>query len=268
MKKIILIICFLFLTTSAFAQKGPENFQFPFIGKINNENVHIRSGPDVSFDSLGRLKKGESIIVFNKRNSWYKVKIPAELSLYINSKFISPAVDNSGVVNANNVNLRSKPDINSTIVSQAFKGEFIEIREKIGEWLKIKPTDNCFGWIKQEFLDYSRPTQIPVDQIPVAKETKQEVKPQILSKKILPVQDTKELPATAKGILQDCGKLIGKKSYPKLVDETGKTIFYLDANKKVLDNFSNNRVTVWGEIIIDKNFSAPIIRVQKIVILE
>jgi SH3-like domain-containing protein len=252
----------LFLVITASALSNESKLTFPFIGKINSNMVNIRSGPHINFEILGKAERTQELVVLEKQQNWYKIKLPDYVSVYINSKFIEKRSESVGMVNANRVNIRAKPDIKSNIISQANKGVVVGIRQQKNEWLAIEPTSGCIGWVSAEFIEYLKPFS---EQEERKLSAKQKI---ILSS---PKQESKilqdQLPV-AKGIIEDSGILLAKKALYKLLDGKGELLYYLDADKKLLDNFSTFKVAVWGEVVNLKAYNRPIIKVQKILVTE
>ncbi|MBU2541195.1 MAG: SH3 domain-containing protein [Candidatus Omnitrophica bacterium] len=271
MKRIILFIfsfIILFSLSAVYAQSNQEDTHFPFIGRIKAERVNVRSGPHLNFETLGKVKKGQDITVVGEKQDWYKVRVPSNFSVFVDYKFVQKRTEPVGVVKGKRVNVRAKPNLKATLLGQLNKGEIVTIRGQNNEWLKIAPTPNCFAWIKAEFVNYIRAglAKEPADEIELVKKPEPKVEKASSGCKKCG-QKRKETP-TAKGIVEDSGRLLNKRSLAKLIDKNNEIEYFLDADKKLLDTYGNSRVAVWGEVIKDKDYPAPIIKVEKIILLE
>ena len=80
--------------------------------------------------------------------------------IFICTSFISTAWADSGVINAENVNLRQNPSINAKIVTLINKGEKVDFLKSSGDWIFIKTKTNK-GWIAKNF--FSPTAQVKAD---------------------------------------------------------------------------------------------------------
>ncbi len=264
MKKIIVYSFLIFFGFSAIiAQANPKDSRYPFIGQIKAKRVNIRSGPHINFEILGKTKKGDKVTIVGKRQGWYKVRLPKTIPVYVHYELVQRRTEPAGIVKGSRVNARAKPNIKATLVGQLNKGEIVTIRGLKNEWLEITPTANCSAWISTDFIDYVKPglaKEPEPRKIVIPKHKKKTSKCRDCAKK-------KDSPL-AKGIVEDSGRLINKRSLAKLIDDKGNIKYFLDAEKKLLDTYGNSRVAIWGEVVKDKNYSAPIIKVHKIILIE
>jgi SH3-like domain-containing protein len=263
MKKLFSIALFLILICSIFTQASAADKTFPYLGKVSAQDVNIRSGPHINFEILGKLKKDRTVVVVGKKDAWLKIKLPKSFSLFVSSKFVQVEPNaTSGIITSNRVNVRARPDPNSTVIVQLNKGDIIHIRTVSNNWFKIMPPIDSFALINESFIQYVEPF---VEQNIKPSVKKAQPKPVDVSKQVRKSEDSIPL---AEGVVMDSGRLFSKKPLHKLVDDKGMTIYYLEADKKLLDSFSNAHVAIWGDISNDKGFDAPVIRVQKIHTLE
>ncbi len=263
MKKFFSIALFLIFICSILTQASAADKTFPYLGKVSAQDVNLRSGPHINFEILGKLKKDRTVVVVGKKDDWLKIKLPKSFSLFISSKFVQVEPNaTSGIVTSNRVNVRAKPDPNSTVIVQLNKGDIIHIRTESNNWLKIMPPIDSLAWVNESFIQYVEPF---VEQNIKPSIKKAQVKQIDIPKQVLKNEGSIPL---AEGVVMDSGRLFSKKPLHKLVDDKGRTTYYLEADKKLLDSFSNAHVAVWGDISNDKSFDAPVIKVQKIHTLE
>lgn len=263
MRKILLTALFSIFICPFISQSLAADKAFPYLGKVTAQDVNIRSGPHTNFEILGKLKKDRAVVVIGKQDAWLKIKLPKSFSLFVSSKFVQvePSAT-SGIITSNRVNVRAKPNPNSTVIMQLNKGDIIHTRTTVNNWVKIMPPADSFAWISENFIKYVEPF-VEKNIKPSVK--KAEPKPVDIKKQVRKSQESLPL---AEGVVMDSGRLFNRKPLHKLVNDKGRTIYYLEADKKLLDSFSNVHVTIWGDISNEKSFDAPVIKVQKIHTLE
>ncbi|MCM8790013.1 MAG: SH3 domain-containing protein, partial [Candidatus Omnitrophica bacterium] len=49
--------------------------------------------------------------------------------------------------------VRLKPDETSAIVGRVNGGDNVVVVGETKGWVKIRPTENCFGWINKKFVE-------------------------------------------------------------------------------------------------------------------
>ncbi|MEW6170082.1 MAG: SH3 domain-containing protein [Candidatus Omnitrophota bacterium] len=268
MKKIfLLMLCSLLsaliIDLYGFCENKDRAESFPFMAKVNAKDVNIRSGPNLNFEIIGKVNFNQILAVFGKKDSWYKIKIPYEFDVFINSKLVQIKSDSIGIITTNRVNVRSKPNLKSTVLSQMNKGDIVSVRGEKDEWLTIGPPRNCYAWINEKFVDYFKPYYEDEQYLSIEKQ-----RPQAEKKENRLTSKPKEISPLVEGIVEDSGRLINRNSLHKLLDEKGNLLYYLDSDKKILDAVSNLKVAIWGEVSKRKGYNAPIIKVGKIVIKE
>jgi uncharacterized protein YraI len=79
-----------------------------FIGQINATHVNIRSGPGLSYYTMGQLARGDLVKVTGERNGWYRIAAPAGARCYIARQFVKLGADGTtGTVTGSFVNVRA-----------------------------------------------------------------------------------------------------------------------------------------------------------------
>lgn len=141
---IILTIFLLSATVSAASVKT---------GVITGDVVNLRANPDISAKILAQLEKGKKVSVLGSEGNWFKVSFN-DATGWINNEFITirDQVTSSGIVSGSVVNVRSKPDISSEVLTKLDKGAKVDIYERSGDWYRISIGDERFGWVNKEFL--------------------------------------------------------------------------------------------------------------------
>ncbi|MFH1202293.1 MAG: SH3 domain-containing protein [Candidatus Omnitrophota bacterium] len=254
MKKIIFVFLILGLfITASFAQEESN-----FTGVINGKDVNVRAGANINFEIITKLNKGDFVEVLSKSFDWYKIKLPKDSSCFVNKSYVLIENDNSGKINANRVNIRAKPTVNSTILGQFNKNDNADILAKEGNWYKIGVPNNCFGWVNVKYISYYMKKT-------GAQNTESVVKTGLASNAKSPKTQIDTPIAT--GIIKSCGKFLKRPGTYKLIKDS-KVIYYLQSNGKILDSFLNSKVNIWGRTQQTSRQKIPVIVVEKITALE
>lgn len=147
-----IFIAILLISGEAFAESEKT-------GVITGSVVNLRAEPNTSSKILDQLKKGTKVSVAGSEGEWYKVSY-SDKTGWINDNYIvlRDVAVSSGVVTGSVVNVRSKPDISSEVLTKVKKGDTVEIFEKSGEWMRISIGEERYGWINSEFIKVKNET--------------------------------------------------------------------------------------------------------------
>ncbi|MCM8756449.1 MAG: SH3 domain-containing protein [Candidatus Omnitrophica bacterium] len=151
----ILVSCLLILTnyTFTFCEEIPK---YRRLGKINKDEINVRTDSTLNASILGYLKKGEYVLIIDEKYEWYKVILPPRFYAYVYHRYIKKVSDNQLMVIANNLNLRSQPSLKSPIIGKVNRGELLNIIDEGDEWIKVKAFPNLVGWVYKSFVDIIR----------------------------------------------------------------------------------------------------------------
>jgi len=254
MKSLSKAIFFITLLISSVVFADEQAVQkFPFLGKISQENVNIRAGASQNFEILAKANAGDLIPVIEESYGWYKVRLPLSAHCYVAKDFVEKK-DGQSLSKANNLNLRARPNKESSIISQLKKGDAVFIAaEDIDGWYEIFPPKDSYGWVKADFIVYQSEDiakwEKMNDKRPVVKEVK--IKP---------------APA-AQGLVQNMGFTFRKRPGSHKLVSAGKAIYYLISDKCNLKNFESQNVSVWGDVV-DMGVDKLLIKVTDIETIE
>ncbi len=143
----ILLFLFLLLTNSCIAQET-----FPFLGEVNTDAINIRSDSRVSAEVISQANKGDKLEVVLELYGWYKVRLPKIAPSFIKKSLAASADQKIAKVTGNRVNVRLSPNESSPILGKIDKDQTINILEDKGDWYKIEPINDSFGWINKRFI--------------------------------------------------------------------------------------------------------------------
>lgn len=136
----------LFLTGTALAESAKT-------GVVTGDTVNFRSSPNTSARILDQLERGTKVTILGSEGDWYKVSYN-DASGWINEEYVTVRDEKiaDGVVSENNVNVRSKPDTSSEILTKLDKGAKVNIYEHSGGWYRISIGEDRFGWMNGDFI--------------------------------------------------------------------------------------------------------------------
>lgn len=129
--------------------------QFPFQGRVQGEGINVRSGNNVNYESLARLKDGTTVVVTGESYGWYRILPPEGVTFWVHQELIQDKK-----VLGDYVNVRSGPTLDSSVNCQLEKGTEVEILGEAGEWFQIKPPLNAQTWIAKQFVVIDRTLEI------------------------------------------------------------------------------------------------------------
>jgi uncharacterized protein YgiM (DUF1202 family) len=243
-----------FIFVCAFCMSLAEEFK-PFPGLINTDNINIRSDATVNSKIICNLSRGKPVEVVLERYDWYKIRLPKTAPSFIRKDLVTLIDEKTAKVAHDRVNIRLGPNEDSWVLGQVDKNEVIAVLDIRGQWYKINPTNNSFGWVYKKFVDKLTQHQAQVQGKEEDLITPQNVKAQTNQDLIL------------EGYIKPYGKVFRRLATHKLVDKN-KNIYLLKGDKKNLDALNYRHVKVSAKPIENKKEKYPIIEVLKIEVLD
>lgn len=234
----LLTVCVVLFYRISPAQEEPP--QYLFKAEVNENGVNIRSDSTTSAEIICQINKGERLYVISKIYDWYKIRLPLQAPSFIKKDFVDIVQGNSGKIMNDNVNVRLRPDISSTILGRVNKDESVNILGDSGEWYRIEPVKNSSGWIHSMFVENVKD---------------EPAKPPAKNEEETPAEDI-----TVEGIIKP--KTITHIATHKLISPDNKIYLLISCNEN-LSSFNKHKIRVTGKI---KNPAAknPLIEVEKI----
>ena len=167
--KIFIVFMILLLTSAFFSYVPVYANSEPVAAKIAEDGVRLRKENNTSSKILALMAKNDEVTVLEKTGEWYKVVfgnltgyvlgtyliIPGEQTAVIESAPVPLAAVGSGpspgVVNENNVNLRSDASTGASIVAVMKKGTLLSVTDSSGEWYGVV-SDGKPGFILGKYI--------------------------------------------------------------------------------------------------------------------
>jgi uncharacterized protein YgiM (DUF1202 family) len=125
-------------------------------GTVKGEHSNVRSRPTLHSEVITQLHKGDAVDVVERKTvteheksmEWLRITLPETAKCYVNAKHVVDAA-----ADVDNLNVRCGPGSSYRDVGKLAKGTKVEIVQKKGDWVQIKPTPDCSGWIAAELVD-------------------------------------------------------------------------------------------------------------------
>ena len=242
----------------------------PFKAVVVKDGLRLRTDSTVASQEIGRLKKGTYLTVVGSAYDWYRVKLPRWVKVYIYSKYVKKK-GQVGVVQGDKVNVRAGAGLGYPVLGQVNTGEVFRLCPSDSkEWVCAYAGEHdLYAWVHKSGVKPVAGGQEPEERKPEKKEAHPSVSKGEEAKEASPAEKTsktaseeKDLPL-AKGVVSDVGRVIGVRYRFKLVDERGKTIYYLDGEREDITPFLNKKVFVYGTVS-EVCKGVPVITVKKI----
>ncbi|NQU12427.1 SH3 domain-containing protein [bacterium] len=132
-------------------------------GTVRRDRCNVRSRPTTTAEVVAQLSKGSEVSILEsqtvtekgKTRAWLRIPLPATAKCYVSAKFVD-----GGVATGDAINVRCGPGSKFRDVGQLSKGDTVEVTAREGDWVKIKPTADCSGWIAAELVAVT-PAAVP-----------------------------------------------------------------------------------------------------------
>lgn len=138
----------------------PAQESILFKGKVTGNNINIRTDSTASSEIISTVNRGAKLDIMREFYEWYKVRLPSSSPAYVRQDMLECVQLNDinkvcakAKVIRENVNIRSKPDEASQIIGKLNRDESVTVVNEAKGWSRIRPTENCFGWINKKFVE-------------------------------------------------------------------------------------------------------------------
>jgi len=109
-------------------------------GKINAEDVNIRTEASTSSEVIKRLSNGVTVTVTENKDGWYKLATASGGVAYVKQDFVT-LTQADAVVEEEFINIRENADISSAVIGVVSKGQTITVTGTEGEWYTVTYND-------------------------------------------------------------------------------------------------------------------------------
>lgn len=237
-----------------------EVFQ-PFQGEINADGTNIRPDSTVSSETICILNKGERVEVTAQLYGWDKIRLPKNAPSYIKRSFLEcinyktagplgtgqTQECSSARLLRDRVNVRLHPNTSSRIVGVIDKKEVVNILGEEGEWSRIEPIANSFGYVNERFV--TKAAAIGAGREPLRK---------ISPGGLAPLKDEN---ISIVGVIKPYKRIFRREAVHQLITADDK-IFLLKGDKKSMEALCNQKARVIGRLIHVAGEKYPVIEVR------
>lgn len=117
--------------------------------RVTADRVNLRAKPLLDVEVVGQVGEGERLSVKSVQGGWVEVLPPQDVVLWVHQEFVS-----GSIVQADKLNVRGGPGINFSVVGTVSKGQSLNVVERFGEWLKIRPPESASLWVSRDFVQW------------------------------------------------------------------------------------------------------------------
>lgn len=128
--------------------------EYPFAGTVVGEDVNVRAGANLNYEIVCKLDNNDAVIVLAKAYDWYKVRLKENAVVFINKPFLRKINDSEAEVVGSDVNVRARPNTNSTILGKLAKGDRVGIVREVPEWYQVVPPASLSGYVFASYVQY------------------------------------------------------------------------------------------------------------------
>lgn len=145
----LVLLCNLLMISFSYGEEKIE-------GVVVGNNVNVRQEPKMESAVLNTLKLGEYVHVVKNSGEWYGITLNDGNIGWVHNKLVI-TVDKEkdlikkGVVTADVLNIRDKPDVTANNIGKIGKGIEVTIIDKKSAWYSIY-IDNKEGWVHSDYI--------------------------------------------------------------------------------------------------------------------
>lgn len=121
---------------------------------VNVSSLKVRSGPGLTYDTIGVVSRNDKLVVVDKENDWLQIKFGSTTGWVASWYTSSEAVEmtNKQVVSkANRLNVRTEPSTSSAVIGQLNEGDQTPAYKSEGEWIEID-FQGRKGWVNAAYI--------------------------------------------------------------------------------------------------------------------
>ncbi len=122
-------------------------------GTVTGSVVNVRKTPNLSSKILDQLVRGTKVSVVESQENWHKV-VFSDVSGWMHSDYLVVRDEKiaDGVVSGSVVNVRSKSNTSSEVLTKFEKGTKVDIYESSGVWYRVSIGEERYGWMHGDYI--------------------------------------------------------------------------------------------------------------------
>jgi hypothetical protein len=147
--------------SSAAKKESHVDINPPETGTVKDGVVNVRGRPSFIGEVVAKLKKGESVTLLEEINTtpkknepshWYRIALPTNETVWVNSSFIDPTTK---TVVPKKLNMRGGPGENFSTLGTLDKGTEVKELRSVNGWSEIEAPANAFAYVAADLIDRS-----------------------------------------------------------------------------------------------------------------
>lgn len=238
-----------------------ENPAPPFVGEVTEDGINLRTDSTVTSELILKLNKTIRVNVNAEKHGWYKVKLPILAPSYIKKTLVSTLSSKTGKISKPVVNIRLRPSESSPIIGKAYQDEVITLTEDTGEWYRIEPVANSYGWVNKKFIALATGPVAPLAPAPAAAAAQVSASATVEPATASPAAT--DHVKIIEGVVKSYGTVFWRIATHQITTDTGE-VYLLKGDKKKLNALRYHRVRVVGKLMDKSPLQHPIIEVDKL----
>jgi len=117
---------------------------------INQNGVFVRSGPSTEYRIIRSVSRGFPVQVIGQQDKWSNIRDFVGQEGWVYTPLLG--MNDSAIVNASKVNLRSGPGLNFEVVSQVDFGTVLHVKNINSDWYQVATSGGIEGWLNHELI--------------------------------------------------------------------------------------------------------------------
>lgn len=287
---------------------SPDPIAGPGPAVVRQNNVNVRGKAAINSEVVARLARGERVNVLEEVTlkkpkqdepaKWAKISLPTNAAVWAHASFIDTT---NNTVIPKRLNLRTGPSENHSVVGRIERGATVRPIDQKGEWVKLEPPAEAYGFVAAHLLSKDAPPAIaavtdantppPIETAvpttpPPAPATDPAPAPAITATTPAPADPVAPPPTpepapaptpeedpfvkrvvTREGIVERSVSIQAPSHFILQALDTRRAINYLfsPATNVMLKDYRGQRIIVTGEELLDERWpNTPVIQVEKI----
>jgi SH3-like domain-containing protein len=130
----------------------------PRTGEITAHDVNVRAGAHPNYEVLTQLDKGDLVLVTGTRGDWKRIAMPPGVLVWTSTSYVA----DDGLVEGQNVNVRSGPALKYNVLCQLKRDDQVVIKKtsKDGDWYGIVPPKAAGAFVYAKYVADKGPPEL------------------------------------------------------------------------------------------------------------
>ncbi|WP_419959098.1 SH3 domain-containing protein [Psychrobacillus sp. BM2] len=127
---------------------------------VNVTSLKVRSGPGLTYDTIGAVTKNDKLDVIGKENEWLQVNFGSStgwVASWYTTKESLELANKQIVSKVNRLNVRTEPTTSSAVIGQLQEGDSANAYKSQEDWIEID-FQGRKGWINQSYVTVTEQT--------------------------------------------------------------------------------------------------------------